>query len=327
MSPSLVSLRACPHHAYLSKTAEPHVLRRLTMKPITPISRLFSAFFAVITFFVMPIAPAAAQTTQTERAADEQRSRHEVMDVIETLFEGMRSGNAEMVASTFAEGATLASSGARNGVPFVQKSAASDFVAAVGRPSPAPWDERIWNVEIDVQDNLASARMDYAFFLGEEFSHCGQNHIQYARHADGAWKAIALADTRRPAAECILNPNEVEETAVRAALRHYLQGHATGDGAHHAAAMAEEVGSMYFVNDGALQQRTFEAYIAGSPGNPAANESERFRYIDWVEVSGTAAVGRVVLDYPGTFFVDYMSLLKIDGQWQIVNKIFDWSSR
>lgn len=268
-----------------------------------------------------PVAPATAQT------AGEQRSRLEVMDVIETLFEGMRTGNAELVASTFAEGASLASSGARDGVPFVQKMAASDFVAAVGRPSPAPWDERIWNVEIDVQDNLASARMDYAFFLGEELSHCGQNHIQYARHADGAWKTIALADTRRPAAECILNPNEVEETAVRAALHHYLKGHATGDGAHHAQAMAEDVGSMYFVTDGALQERTFEAFIAGSPGSPAANESERFRYIDWVEVSGTAAVGRVVLDYPGTFFVDYMSLLKIDGQWQIVNKIFDRSSR
>lgn len=278
---------------------------------------VFAAFFAAINLFAGPV---AAQS-------DSQRAHHEVMDVIETLFEGMRTGNADLVASTFADGATLASSGTRDGTPFVQKSAASEFVTAVGRPSPAPWDERIWNVEIDVHDNLATARMDYAFFLGEQFSHCGQNHIQYARHADGSWKAIALADTRTPAAECELNPYQVEETAVRAALRHYLRGHATGDGAHHAQALAEEVGSMYFVNDGVLQQRTFEAYIAGSPGTPAPNEAERFRYIDWVEVSGTAAVGRVVLDYPGSFFVDYMSLLKIDGEWQIVNKIFDRSSR
>ncbi len=288
---------------------------------------LFSAFFAAIILVSVPASMVAAQSASSATSPDEDRSRLEVMDVIETLFEGMRTGNADMVASTFAEGATLASSGTRNGVPFVQKSAATDFVAAVGRPSPQPWDERIWNVEIDVRDNLASARMDYAFFFGAEFSHCGQNHIQYARHADGSWKAIALADTRTPAAECELDPDQVEETAVRAALRHYLKGHATGDGAHFAQGMAEDVGSMYFVNDGALMQRTFEAYIGGASGSPAPNEAERFRYIDWVEVSGTAAVGRVVLDYPGTFFVDYMSLLKIDGEWQIVNKIFDRSSR
>jgi hypothetical protein len=29
-----------------------------------------------------------------------------------------------------------------------------------------------------------------------------------------------------------------------------------------------------------------------------------------------------VLDYPDAVLTDYMSLLKIDGEWKIVNKIF-----
>jgi hypothetical protein len=29
-----------------------------------------------------------------------------------------------------------------------------------------------------------------------------------------------------------------------------------------------------------------------------------------------------VLDYPQVKFTDYMSLLKIDGEWRIVNKTF-----
>jgi len=251
------------------------------------------------------------------------QAEHEVYEVVETLFEGMRTGNAELVASTFAEGAELVSSGERDGVPFAQRSPASGFIEAVGRPSPAPWDERIWNVDITVEDNLATAWTEYAFFLGDRLSHCGSNTFQLARQADGAWRTVALAATRVPADQCTLDPDKVEETMVRNAVRHYLKGHATGDGAHHALAMKEDVGSMYFVNDGALQSRTFEAYIAGALGRPAENEAERARYIDWVDVTGTSAVARVVLDYPGVVLTDYMSLLKIDGEWQIVNKIFD----
>jgi len=39
-----------------------------------------------------------------------------------------------------------------------------------------------------------------------------------------------------------------------------------------------------------------------------------------VEVAGTTAVGRIVLDYPTVHFVDYMSLHKLDGVWKIVHK-------
>lgn len=251
------------------------------------------------------------------------QAEHEVYDVVETLFEGMRTGNAELVASTFAEGAQLVSSGVREGAPFAQRSPASGFIEAVGRPSPSPWDERIWNVDITIENNLATAWMEYAFFFGDQLSHCGSNTFQLARHADGAWRTIALADTRVPADQCTLDPNKVEETMVRDAVRHYLKGHATGEGAHFAMAMAEDVGTMYFVNEGALQSRAFEAYVAGASGRPADNEAERVRYIDWVDITGTSAVARVVLDYPGTVLTDYMSLLKIDGEWQIVNKIFD----
>jgi hypothetical protein len=33
-------------------------------------------------------------------------------------------------------------------------------------------------------------------------------------------------------------------------------------------------------------------------------------------------VGKIVLDYPNALITDYTSLLKIDGEWKIVNKIF-----
>lgn len=33
-------------------------------------------------------------------------------------------------------------------------------------------------------------------------------------------------------------------------------------------------------------------------------------------------MAKIVLDYPTARLVDYMSLLKIDGDWKIVTKIF-----
>ena len=39
-------------------------------------------------------------------------------------------------------------------------------------------------------------------------------------------------------------------------------------------------------------------------------------------MTGNAASGKIELDYPNAKLTDYMSLLKIGGEWKIVNKIF-----
>lgn len=108
---------------------------------------------------------------------------------------------------------------------------------------------------------------------------------------------------------------------MRAALQHYLLGHATGDGAHHAMVFHPEA-ELFWMRDGALNTRTSAEYIAGSSGQPADDEAERRREITMVDVTGDAAVAKIVLDYPDALITDYMSLLKVDGKWKIVNKIF-----
>jgi hypothetical protein len=112
-----------------------------------------------------------------------------------------------------------------------------------------------------------------------------------------------------------------EEDAVRAALQHYLLGHATGDGAHHAMVF-HPVSNLFWIRGDTLNTRTSADYIAGAPGSPAADEDRRRREITMVDVTGDAAVAKIVLDYPDAILTDYMSLLKIDGEWKIVNKIF-----
>jgi len=112
-----------------------------------------------------------------------------------------------------------------------------------------------------------------------------------------------------------------EEEAIREAVSHYLQGHATGDGAHHEMVFHPE-SKLFWIRDGKLNQRTSAEYIAGASGKPADDEAERERRIAMVDVTGDAAVVKVELDYPSALITDYFSMLKVDGEWKIINKIF-----
>ncbi len=112
-----------------------------------------------------------------------------------------------------------------------------------------------------------------------------------------------------------------DKDAVRVPLENYLKGHATGDGEFMKKAFHTE-GNLIFIRDGKYTTRSFADYIAGMSGKPAADESKRKRWIDSVHIVGNAAMAVIILDYPSVKFTDYMSLLKIDGEWKIVNKSF-----
>jgi hypothetical protein len=118
-----------------------------------------------------------------------------------------------------------------------------------------------------------------------------------------------------------LSARSADEAAVRQALEHYMQGHATGSADHFRQAM-HTGGTMYWVKDGTLATRPFPDYIGGAPGKPAEDESQRRRRIELVDITGDAAVGKIILDYPGVTLTDYMTLLRVDGKWQIVAKAF-----
>ena len=124
---------------------------------------------------------------------------------------------------------------------------------------------------------------------------------------------VAVAGTARA--------QQTDESAVRAAVEHYLQGHATGEGTHHAMVF-HSVANLFWIDGAELRTRTGAEYIAGSPGKPAADEAQRKRWIESIDVTGTAAMAKVVLDYPTAKFTDYFALLKVKGEWKIVNKIF-----
>ena len=121
------------------------------------------------------------------------------------------------------------------------------------------------------------------------------------------------------AGSAIAQSTEID--AVRIPLENYLKGHATGEGEFFRKAFHTE-GNMVWIRDGKFTTRSFAEYIAGASGKPPSDEAKRKRALEGIDIAGNAASAKIILDYPSVRFVDFMTLLKIDGEWKIVSKVF-----
>jgi metallo-beta-lactamase class B len=110
----------------------------------------------------------------------------------------------------------------------------------------------------------------------------------------------------------------------RAPIELYFQAHATGNGDFIRQSFTPDA-RISFVSGDQLTQWTREEFANRFHG-PAPDESQRVRRIERLDATGNAASAVLTLDYPDVVFTDHLSLLKIEGQWKIVNKIF-WANR
>ena len=112
-----------------------------------------------------------------------------------------------------------------------------------------------------------------------------------------------------------------EADLVRIPLNHYLQAHSSDNPEFVRKAFHKDAKIMAF-RDGKLLIWNVQEFASRFKGRPAIDEAQRKRKIESVDVSGNAAVAKISLDYPSIKFIDYVALLKIDGEWKIVNKTF-----
>ncbi|WP_233992722.1 nuclear transport factor 2 family protein [Salinibacter altiplanensis] len=144
------------------------------------------------------LGPAALAQSGPESVPAEEEA---VRRTIEALFDGMRAGDSTAVRGLFHDGARLHTAVGPSDTAAVRRTPVDAFVEAVGQPHEQAWDERTWAVEVRVDGPLASAWVPYAFYLGDERSHCGVNAVQLVRQADG-WRILQLTDTRRQ--DCVV---------------------------------------------------------------------------------------------------------------------------
>lgn len=66
----------------------------------------------------------------------------------------------------------------------------------------------------------------------------------------------------------------------------------------------------------------FAGVVAGvQPSDAAKGKPERLEVLA-IESAGATAVARLRGDFAGTTYLDTLSLLRVDGQWRIFNKLF-----
>ncbi|WP_373512781.1 nuclear transport factor 2 family protein [Persicitalea sp.] len=126
-----------------------------------------------------------------------QSAEVEVRAIVDQLFTGMKTGDSSLVAKSFTADATLQSvSMDVTGKVKTSKNGIESFVNAVGTPHKEIWDERIYDLKIQVDRPMATVWVPYKFYIGDKFSHCGVNAFTLIKFESG-WKIASITDTRR----------------------------------------------------------------------------------------------------------------------------------
>ena len=139
-------------------------------------------------FIVLTIFTVKAFAQQEEAA---------VKQAISSFFGGMRHSDSTRLKAAFAPNAimqTIVKN--KEGTIVVHTEQVGHFIAAVTRPHPEVYDERITFDVVRVDADLAMAYTPYQFYTGNQFSHCSVNSFQLVR-LNGVWKIQYIIDTRR----------------------------------------------------------------------------------------------------------------------------------
>ena len=126
-----------------------------------------------------------------------QTTEDSVKNVVNRLFEGMKSADPDMIKKSFADSAILQTIGRdKEGKTIIRTSKAIDFANSVSRLPAGAADERIQFETIKIDGPLALVWTPYVFYYNGNFSHCGVNSFHLIR-LNGEWKIQYLIDTRR----------------------------------------------------------------------------------------------------------------------------------
>ncbi len=113
--------------------------------------------------------------------------------------------------------------------------------------------------------------------------------------------------------------SSIEYAGIIETLNNYLDGGTNNDfdqlaQAFHPAAMMKYVGS-----EGYMEVNALDYFKKAMKPGPAQN---RKTTIQAITVTGNLANAQLEIKYETFRFIDSMNLLKIEGEWKIVNKIF-----
>lgn len=121
-----------------------------------------------------------------------------ITSVIQELFDGYRAGDSSRVRAVFtadAHAQTILTS-VDGDDRLSDVISIDEFIKYIGSGLEEVHDEKLWDMQIHSDPQLATVWTKYAFFLGEKFTHCGTETF-LLRKVNDDWKIFYLVDTRQ----------------------------------------------------------------------------------------------------------------------------------
>jgi Putative lumazine-binding len=142
-------------------------------------------------FFVFLTFTGFSLVTKAQTAEDS------VKITINKLFDGMKSSDAGLLKTAFADSAILQTiTRNKEGHIIIQNETMEAFATSISKLPKGDADERIVYDVIKIDGPLAIVWTPYKFYYKGAFSHCGVNSFQLVK-LNGIWKIQYLIDTRR----------------------------------------------------------------------------------------------------------------------------------
>ena len=110
-----------------------------------------------------------------------------------------------------------------------------------------------------------------------------------------------------------------DEAAIRRTVQLYFDGIIEYDEAKLKQAFQPDAFLTGIHKSGELEREPFQEWVAYTRGD-APDPTGRNNEIAFIDIGGNAAVVKTELRWPHVHYTDYLSLLKIDGEWKIVHK-------
>ncbi|MGI9336852.1 MAG: nuclear transport factor 2 family protein [Gammaproteobacteria bacterium] len=111
-----------------------------------------------------------------------------------------------------------------------------------------------------------------------------------------------------------------EHGAIAKTVQHYIDGARSGAGDDMKPAFHQDATIFGYVGDDLFAGPIQKLFDWNDRNGPALELQSRIASIDLVD---TVATVRLELDnWTGLRFTDFFTLLKVDGEWKIMNKVF-----
>jgi hypothetical protein len=126
-----------------------------------------------------------------------QSAEDSVKASVNSLFDGMKNVDPELIKNSFADSAVLQTIvRSQDGKVVIKNESVSAFASSISKQTKGALDEQIQFESVKIDGDLASVWTPYKFYFSGKLSHCGVNSFQLVR-IKGSWKIQYLIDTRR----------------------------------------------------------------------------------------------------------------------------------